>query len=91
MKYEPPNIDRSVLIETLAHQYALSDVRLYFVPLGEVACSYIVHTQNGVRYFLKIYTDTRAGRLFARRLDSYLPLCRRFLGLCTGPCLADTN
>ncbi len=77
MKYEPPSIDRSVLIETLARHYALSIARLDFVPLGEVACSYIVHVQDGARYFLKLYTDTRAGRLFARRLDSYLPLCRR--------------
>lgn len=77
MKYEPLTIDRSVLIETLERQYALTGARLDFVPLGEVACSYIVHTQHGERYFLKLYTDTRAGRLFSGRLDFYLPLCQR--------------
>lgn len=77
MKYEPPTIDRSILIKTLEHQYALQIDRLDFVPLGEVACSYIVHAQNSEHYFLKLYTDTRAGRLFSARLDFYLPLCRR--------------
>lgn len=72
MKYEPPTVDRLALIETLERQYALTGARLDFVPLGEVACSYIVHAQSGERYFLKLYTDTRAGRL-----DFYLPLCQR--------------
>jgi len=53
-------------------EYEIAVQRLDFVPLGEVACSYIVHSREGVRYFLKLYTDTRAGRL-----DFYLPLCQR--------------
>ena len=77
MKYESPTIHRLVLIETLAREYALPIECLDFVPLGEVACSYIVHAQSGARYFLKLYTDTRVGRLFSSRLDFYLPLCQQ--------------
>jgi Ser/Thr protein kinase RdoA (MazF antagonist) len=77
MKYEPPTINRTLLIETLGREYDLIIECLDFVPLGEVACSYIVYVKNGERYFLKLYTDTRAGRIFSSRLNFYLPLCQQ--------------
>jgi len=77
MKYESPTIHRPILIETLERECDLIIEGLDLVPLGEVACSYIAYAQNGTRYFLKLYTDTRAGRLFSSRLDFYLPLCQQ--------------
>jgi aminoglycoside phosphotransferase (APT) family kinase protein len=75
MKYEPP-IDRARLIETVRHAYGLPVADLTFVPVGFAAVCYSLRSQGEVRYFLKLWPDTRGGHAGAARRATVLRLMR---------------
>ena len=72
MIHEPP-IDHPRFAATLQRVYGIEAERFVYEPIGMVSCGYRVH--GPTRYFAKLYPDNRMGRIFAGRLDAYLPLC----------------
>jgi spectinomycin phosphotransferase len=72
-------IDLPALEARLEQEYGIVAERLTYHPSGEVSYSYEVEAANAGpsglrRYFVKIISDTRAGRFSAERLPFYLPL-----------------
>ena len=77
MKIEQ-DIDREALTRGIHQEYNIDVANLTFVHKGFVGYCYIVNCANGDRYFLKLYDDSRLGRINANRLDFYLPLTWNF-------------
>jgi|SRR5690242_12362146 len=75
MKFEPV-LDRGRLIATVRDAYGLPITEMRFVPAGEVAICYVLSCGDNARHFLKLWSDTDAGRRSAARRDVYLPLTR---------------
>ena len=69
-----PDTDREALTRRLHQQYNIDIENLTLVHKGFVGYCYIVDCANSDRYFLKLYDDSRLGRINASRLDFYLPL-----------------
>jgi len=67
-------IDKAALIKRVRQAYGIDVKSLTFLPEGEVAYCYVAHCANGDRYFLKLFSDSRAGRISVSRSDFYLPL-----------------
>ena len=70
------DIDRASLAQRVCQEYEIDIEELTFIPAGEVAYCYIVDCPGGSRYFLKLLSDSRLGRICASGLDFYLPLTR---------------
>ena len=66
--------DMEALTRRLHQEYEINIENLTLVHKGFVGYCYIVHCANSDRYFLKLYDDSRLGRINASRLDFYLPL-----------------
>ncbi len=75
MKVEPP-LDHGSLMARVEELYGLDVAALSFVPKGETSVGYVVQGKDGRRYFLKLWPDTRHGRLQRTKVAVVLPLTR---------------
>ncbi|MPZ98142.1 MAG: phosphotransferase [Dehalococcoidia bacterium] len=75
MEYEPP-IDREALLDALRDAYEVEADALAFVPVGYANACYAVHVSGEPRHFLKLWSDSRAGRWAGQRRHITLPLLR---------------
>jgi aminoglycoside phosphotransferase (APT) family kinase protein len=76
MRYEPTNINRARLIDTVRDLYGLAFDELVFVPVGIPSVCYVLRDRGEERFFLKLWPDTRAARTNTARRDTSLPLTR---------------
>jgi aminoglycoside phosphotransferase (APT) family kinase protein len=75
VRVEPP-IDHELLVDAVRKEYGLMAESLTFVPVGFVAACYVVRCRDWEPLFLKLWPDTRVGRLSAARRDVSLRLTR---------------
>jgi spectinomycin phosphotransferase len=73
MKVEPA-INRAIVLTALNDTYGLPNATLTFVPEGEVGVSYVVNTTDGARYFAKLWSNSRIGRVQQARASHIIPL-----------------
>lgn len=69
-------LDKDGLRKVLSAMYGLRATALTFVPQGEVTYGYRADCQDGSRYFVKVYNDSRASRRSAARLPYTLAINR---------------
>ena len=75
MKYEPP-FNHAALLQFFRREYGIPAERLIFVPMGMVACSYVIECSGApARYFARLLGAARLARINAGRLAFYLPVC----------------
>ena len=68
------DIDKAALIARVRQEYGIALEGLTFVPEGEVAHCYIAQDIHDERYFIKLLSPSRLGRISTSGLDVYLPL-----------------
>jgi len=68
MKIEP-SIDKMELKQKIQDVYNLDVKNFKFVPVGEIASSYIVTTKKNDKYFLKLYFPSRLNNQQIHKLD----------------------
>ncbi len=68
MKTEP-SIEKMKLKQKIKAIYAIEVKNLKFVPIGEVAASYVITTNEKKKYFLKLYFPSRLNRNQITELD----------------------
>lgn len=71
---EDPGLDRESLAARIGTEYGLRVARLEFLPKGEVGYCYLMDSDVGLRYLVKVLPSTRLGLKSAKRLDFCLPL-----------------
>lgn len=75
MRYEP-SINRTDLLNVVYTSYGLEVEEIQFVPVGYVAACYSLRCLGGDQYFLKLWPNTKVGRVSAARQEIILPLTR---------------
>lgn len=80
MKFEPP-FSHAALIDFLHEAYGITAQRLTFMPMGMVACSYLVDGDEGRRWFLKLLGRSRLAKITRGRLGFFLPVCEKLAAL----------
>lgn len=67
-------IDRESLAARIGTEYGLWVGRIEFLPKGEVGYCYLIDSDIGLRYLVKVLPSTRMGLKSAKALDFCLPL-----------------
>jgi hypothetical protein len=68
------DIDTAGLIAKVSQDYSIEVHEIDFIPGSFVAFCYSVNCSNHDRYFLKLFDDSRLGRISVDRMGFYLPL-----------------
>ena len=69
-----PGLDRKSLAARIDTEYGLQVAQLEFLPKGEVGYCYLMDSDAGLRYLVKVLPSNRLGLKSAERLDFCLPL-----------------